>query len=355
MLTTRGATIAALLVALGRPVWWLLALAGFLARGGIAVFALAILSVPSPLVLSNILGPLVTPLAFGTLLPQTAVLIAVGIGLALFWLIAGGWFAAATEIGLIRDAQATAADEGLLAADDVPPARRLAPSRRLAARAAAAHLLAHVPTALVLGVSGFAIVGVVYAELANPSDAGPVAVRVVGRAAPALAAIVVAWALGELVGGLAVRRIALDGSSIVSGVAEGVRDLVRRPIGSLVMPLLTMLVLAIELGAVLATVAIVLGQVRDRLIRGVDEPVAAGLTIATLGAAWTLALVVTGLIAAWRSVALTFEYERGAAERSPAAQALAGRGQDPDEGGTIGASTDGRPGDRSTGDPDGSL
>ena len=278
-LTTRGVTIAALLIALGRPAWWLLALAGFLARGGIALFVLAIVSLPSPLVLSNILAPIVTPLVFGTLLPQTAVLIAGGIGLVLFWLIAGGWFAAATEIALIREAQATADEEGLPAAGQVPA------GRGLAIRAAVAHLLAHAPTALVVGASSVAIVRVIYAELVNPSDSGPIALRVVGGAALPLAAVVAAWVFGELVGAQAVRRIALDGASITGGVAGGIRDLVRRPVGSLVMPILTLLVLAIDLGAVLATVAIVLRQVRDRLTGSIDDPMATVLTVATLGAA----------------------------------------------------------------------
>ncbi len=344
--TTRGVTIAALLIALGRPAWWLLALAGFLARGGIMVFVLAVVNVPSPLVLSNILGPLVTPLAFGTVLPQTAALIAAGIGLGLFWLIGGGWFAAATEIALIGEAQAIADEEGLPAAGDVPA------GRRLAVRAALAHLLAHVPTALVLGTGSVAIVRVIYAELVNPSDSGPVALRVVGAAALPLGAIVATWALGELVGGLAVRRIALGGASVAGGVAGGVRDLVRRPIGLLVMPLLSMLILAIDLGAVLATVAIVLSQVRDRLTGGLDDPVATGLTVATLGAAWSLALVVTGLIAAWRSVALTFEFQRDPAGRRWADRAVPGGRHEPDESGTIGAGMHRRPGDRSASDPD---
>ena len=348
-LTTRGVTIAALLIALGRPDWWLLALAGFLARGGIVVFVLAIVSVPSPLVLSNILAPLVTPLAFGTLLPQTAVLIVLGVGLALFWLIAGGWFAAATEIALIREAQDSADDEGLPAAGAVPA------GRLLALRAAVVHLVAHVPTALVLGAGSVAIVRVIYAELVNPSDSGPIALRVVGGAALPLGAIVAAWVFGELVGGLAVRRIVLDGASIRGGFLDGVGDLGRRPIGSLVMPLVAMLVLAVDLGAVLATVAIVLGQVRDRLTGGSDDPVGTGLTVATLGAAWSLALVVTGLIAAWRSAALTFEFQREAAARRWAARTVAGGRQDPDESGTIGAGTDRRPGDRSVRDPDGRL
>jgi hypothetical protein len=309
-LTTRGVTIAALLIALGQPAWWLLALAGFLARGGIVIFLFAIVSLPSPLVLSNILGPLVTPLAFGTLLPETAVLIVVAIGLALFWLIGGGWFAAATEIALIRGAQAVAAEEGLPAAAVVPG------GRGLVARATAAHLLAHVPTALVVGIASVTIVRVIYAELTNPSDAGPIALRVVAGAVAPIGAIVVVWALGEIVGGLAARQIALGGASVPRALGRALVVIVRHPIGSLVVPILTLIVLAIDLGAVLAVVAIVLGQVRDRLVGGIDDPVAIALTLATLGAAWSLALIVTGLIAAWRNVALTFEVQRIGVARS---------------------------------------
>jgi hypothetical protein len=310
-LTTRGVTIAALLIALGQPAWWLLALAGFLARGGIVVFLLAIVSLPSPLVLSNVLGPLVTPLAFGTLLPETATLIVVVIGLALFWLIGGGWFAAATEISLIREAQAAAAEEGLPVAAVVPG------GRGLVARATVAHLLAHVPTALVVGVASVAIVRVTYAELTNPSDAGPIALRVIAGAVTPISAIVVVWAFGEIVGGLATRQIALGGASVPRALGRALVALVRHPLGSLVVPILTLVVLAIDLAAVLAVVAIVLAQVRDRLVGGIDDPVGTALTLATLGAAWSLAMIVTGLITAWRNVALTFEFQRVAAVRPP--------------------------------------
>lgn len=303
-LTTAGATIAALLIVLGRPAWWLLALAGFLARGGIVVFLFAIVSLPSPLVLSNILAPLVTPLAFGTLLPETAALILGGIGAGLFWLIGGGLFAAATELAIMRDARAIAEEEGL------PAAAREPDGRLLVVRAAAAHLLAHGPTALVTATGAVAIVRVIYAELTNPSDSGPIALRVVSGAVAPIALIVVVWVLGEIVGGLAVRRIVIRGSSVLGGVVGAIGDLVRRPIGSVLMPFLTILVLAIDMAAVLAIVAVVLSEVRDRLAGRIDDPVATLLTVATLGAAWSLALTVTGLIAAWRSVAMTFEVQR---------------------------------------------
>ncbi|MBA2720311.1 MAG: hypothetical protein H0U52_13890 [Chloroflexi bacterium] len=347
-LTTAGATIAALLIALGRPAWWLLALAGFLARGGIVLFLFAIVSLPSPLVLSNILAPLVTPLAFGTLLPETAALILGGIGAGLFWLIGGSLFAAATELAIIRDARAIADEEGLPAAGPEPD------RRMLVVRVAAAHLLAHVPTALVTTFGAVAIVRVIYAELTNPSDAGSIALRVVAGAVVAISLIVAVWALGEIVGGLAVRRIVLRGSSVRGGIAGAIGDLVRRPVGSLIVPFLTMLVLAFDMAAVLAIVAVVLSEVRDRLASGIDDPVATLLTVATLGAAWSLALTVTGLIAAWRSVAMTFEVQRVSAIGRTAPPPPDGW-QGPAGDGTIGASAHRRPGDRSIGDPDGSL
>ena len=166
--------------------------------------------------------------------------------------------------------------------------------------------------------------------------------------------IVVVWALGEIVGGLAVRRIVFRGSPVLGSVVGALGDLVRRPIGSLLMPFLTMLVLAFDMAAVLAIVAVVLSEVRDRLAGGIDDLVATLLTVATLGAAWSLALTVTGLIAAWRNVAMTFEVQRVSAIEWAAPPA----GPDPwrgPAGGTIGAPAHRRPGDRSIGDPDGSL
>ena len=71
-MTTRGATLAALLAALSRPSWWILALAGFLVRGGILLFLVAIVTLPSPLALSNEVGPIITRLYLGDLDPSAA-------------------------------------------------------------------------------------------------------------------------------------------------------------------------------------------------------------------------------------------------------------------------------------------
>ena len=85
--------------------------------------------------------------------------------------------------------------------------------------------------------------------------------------------------------------------------------------------------------------------------------VAIGLALASFGATWCLALLVTGLIDAWRSVAMTFEAERRLAAARPATVDAgtwrARTGPRPD--GTFGASSGRRPGDWSADNPGGSL
>lgn len=339
-MTTRSVTLAALLTALGRPSWWILALAGFLVRGGILLFLLAVVTLPSPLALSNVLRPVITPLYFGRLEPMTAALIAAAVTAAVAGLLGGGWIAAATEVVLVRDAQAAAAEEHL-------PARpRRATGSLVITRATAAHLVALVPAGLALALGSVRIFDVAYAELTSPSDAGPIVPRVIAGAALPIAIVAVFWIVGEIVGGLAVRRLVLGGESVLGSVGRAAIDLVQRPAGSLIAPLVTVVVLALDLAAVLALVSIVWMEVRTRLVRPLEDPVATALALGTLGAAWTLALLVTGLIAAWRSTAMTVETER-------AAVAETGAGLDDD--GTIGASAGRRPGDWSTGDPGGSL
>jgi hypothetical protein len=134
-------------------------------------------------------------------------------------------------------------------------------------------------------------------------------------------------------------------------------DLVRHPAGSLIAPVITAVVLIVDLAAVLVMVMIVWTQVRDRLVHGTGDPLPTALALLTLGAAWCLALLVTGLIDAWRSVAMTFEVERHPATAAPRSQ-VTGDGWSqpgPSDGGTIGASAPRRPGDRSAHDPGGSL
>jgi hypothetical protein len=262
---------------------------------------------PTPLALSNVLAPIVTPLYFGRLDPTTLAVLLGGAALVLIWLIGSSRGAAATEVVLVRDGHLVATDEGL------PVTTVPAGGRRVIIRTAAAHLLALLPLAIVLVGGSIAILEVVYRELVNPSGRDSLVARVVGGAALPAAMIVVAWIGGELVGGIAARRVVLRDDGVLAAVARAAGDVVRHPLGHLVAPVITVAVLALDLAAVLLTVAIVWADVRDRLVRPLDDVVATGLTLLTFAGAWFLALVVTGLIASWRSTAMTFEAERAGA------------------------------------------
>jgi len=348
-MTTRGATLAGLLAALGRPAWWLLGLAGFLARGGILLFFLAVVMLPSPLALSNVVEPLIRPIVFGGATPLFLAFLLVGAISLVAWVVVGGWIGAATEVVLIRDARRAAVEEGLRAAPDA------ATVRWPIARVTAAHFVAHVPLVVAVALGSLAIVQVTYVELTNPSEiVTPLPLRIVAGAIGPILAIVITWLVGEIAGGIAARRIVIGGESVLHAVAGGYADLLFRPRSSFLPALLTTGILAVDLGAMLAAVALAWTTTRARLADLPADPAAIGFALTSFAAAWCLALVVVGLIDSWRSVALTFEVERAsAAGESPADQPEVRDGTA--GGGTFGASTHHRPGDWSAGNEGGSL
>jgi hypothetical protein len=324
--TTRAITLAALLATFGRPSWWLLALAGFLVRGGVLLFVLATVTLPSPLVISNIVAPLVVPLALGQLDGPTLTLIGVALATIVTWLVGGACVAAVTEVALIRDGREAMMDEGLAVPVAIPP------RRWLRIRVATAHLLAHVPTAFVLAIGSVRIAGVAYVELTNPFEVTtPLILRVIVGAASPIAAIV------------------LGGGTVLGSLRGAVGDIVRRPLGALVPALGTTMILAIDLAALLGAVAIAWTQVGDRLTDSRADGSALMIGLLAFGASWIGALALTGLIDAWRGAAMTFEFERAALATASSADRA------PDQGGTIGVPPGRRPGDWSTGEGGGSL
>jgi hypothetical protein len=347
-MTTRGTTLAALLGVLGRPTSWLLALAGFLARGGILAFLLGVVTLPSPLALSNVLAPLLVPIVFGGVTPFLVAVIAIGIGSVVLWIVVGGWLAAATEVVLIRDARHAAAEEGLAVRPDGSP------RRWLIVRVTAAHFLAHVPLIVTSAVGSISIVNVTYSELVNPFDVStPLPVRIIHRAAAPIVVIAIAWIVGEIAGGLAARRIVVGGASIVGGVLRAYADLVIRPWSALLPNLLTLTILLGELGSMVGAVALSWTAARSRLAELPKDWTAIAIGLVGLAAVWCLSLVIAGIISAWRSVTMTLEAERSAVAAGADSVPVAADGRD--HAGTIGASTHRRPGDWSAGSPGGSL
>ena len=153
-MTTRGTTLAALLAVLGRPSWWLLGLAGFLARGGILLFLLAIVTLPSPLALSNLLSPILVPIVFGGVTPALLAVIASAIAAVVVWILVGAWIGAATEVVLILDACRAAPDEC------VPVGPPHDSGRWVITRVAVAHLIALVPLGIAIALGSVRVVNV---------------------------------------------------------------------------------------------------------------------------------------------------------------------------------------------------
>jgi len=347
-MTTRGTTLAALLGVLGRPSLWILALAGFLARGGIIVFLLGVVTLPSPLALSNVVAPLLVPIVFGGVTPFLVAVIAIGIGSIVLWIVVGGWLAAATEVVLIREARNIAAADRL-------PVRPEGPRLRwLVARVTAAHFLAHVPLIVTTALGSISIVNVTYTELVDPFEvATPLPWRIVRGAAGPIIAIAIAWLMGEVAGGLAARRIVVDGASIIRSVLRAYGELVVRPWSALLPNLVTVGVLVVEVASMVGAIALLWTAARSRLAEIPKDWTAVVIALAAFAATWCLSLVIAGIVSAWRSVAMTLEADRAAIEAG--ADSVEAADDDPDRSGTIGASTHRRPGDWSAGRPGGSL
>jgi len=365
---TRGAAfVAALLVAIGRPTWWVMALATFLLRGGIVVAALPIVTFPSVLALSNAVAPLVLPLALGRVEPAIVAgpaLILVGL---LVWLVGGGRIAAGIDVALVREGAEAAVDEGVAGRPDATggdrdgdsgpstvPAPRRATSG-LAWRVLALRLIAWLPLAIALGIGVAAIVGATYAELTRPTDvATPLAVRVAREVVPELGLIVIAWVIGEVVGGVATRRAVLARGSHGTSLGSAIRTSAARPLSWLLPWLGTTFVLVLVMGGTLAAAAIAWGHAVDALADRSSAPLQGYATLVLFVGLWVAAMFLGGVVLAVRSTAQTFEHVRltVAAMASPEGPVADGSTADP---GTFGASARRRPGDWSPHDEGGSL
>lgn len=355
-----GVFFASLLVSLGRPTWWLLALAGFLARGGIVLAVLPIVNLPSPLALSNVVAPVIVPLALGHVDEGLLAVFAIVVAGLLAWLVVGGLIGAATDLGLIRDGLAAAVEEGVTgwAAGDNDGWSAVRRDRRgggrLVARILVVRLLAHLPFAVVLAIGSVGIVHVAYSELTRPAGVDtPLVLRVAAAAAWPIVAIVVAWFVGELAGGIAARRIVIADEGIRWAIAGAVVALVRRPRATIVPQLVMTIALAVILGGTLGGVRVAWLRADAVLTDTRMDATTLVVTLAALVAIWLAALSLIGVLTAARSAALTFESLRAGTKRIGVA---ASSGESGDVvSGTFGASTHHRPGDRPLGDDGGSL
>lgn len=317
-MSRRAALSGALLITLATPATWPLALAAFLLRGGLLLVVLPIVVLPSPVGLGNLLAPTLMTLVLGG--SSVGVVLLIGtLALALaVWVVVGGLIAASLEAESARMVARDPDGEGAghdAAASHPAASQPVAPALSRfgeASRVLAARLFAHLPTSLVV-VWGLArLVSLAYRELTSPLDvATPIALRVVRAAPEVVVAVVVVWTIGEVVGAIAARRIALGGTGAVRALRDAVVSLLRHPLASLVgfgLPTLTLLL-------VLASSALAAAAAWETVrvaMRSSGDPISVAATVVLFVAVWIVGLLLIGVTSAWRTAVWSVAYrERG--------------------------------------------
>jgi len=300
----RSAVVAGVVVTLVRPETWVVALAGFLAGGGVIALAWPIVVLPTPSGIQNLLGAPVSTLAFGNPSPEL-VRVAVVSGVLLIALFVAGLLTGAwTErrgIALVLDG---AAEEGYTA--PTPPlAGAPGPVRMAIVRVAAL-----VPPLVVFAIGWPTLYSVVYKELILPEDlATPLPIRVITQVPLLLAAIIVSWLLADAAAAVGVRRLVLERRRVLRAWALGWADLVRRPHRIIPVALLGDLALVLSAGPALVLAALAWVRVREALELG-GGPLIGLAVVALWVAIWLGAVVLAGVGAAIRASLFTLEGAR---------------------------------------------
>lgn len=306
---TVGATlVASLLVTLARPATWPLALAAFLVRGGFLLVLAPIVVLPTAVELGNLLSPVLTTLLFRGVTPYIALLQVAGAVGFLLWLLVGGLIAAAAETELVRRVAADDDVRGLGQPSGVPPAAHAAPATQAARRILSVRLAAYLPLLLVaVPWATFRFVQVGYDELTSPTAGGlPLAVRIALGAPDAVALLIVAWLLGEIVGGLAARRVVLGGAGVRAALRWATRRLAQRPLRMTALSLGPLVALVAILGIAGMAGSATWDAVRAALsVRGDD--LLAVVLLLVLVAMFAGGLVLIGVASAWRAAVWTVD------------------------------------------------
>jgi hypothetical protein len=293
-------------VALFAPLAWPVALAGFLVRGGLAVFVLPIVVLPTVTGLATALGPVIILLALTGTSPTVVPLVAATAIALLAWWIGGGLLGAATDIVLVRSLGPTLGRR--LGRPGAAPAGR--GSWSLIWRAMVIRSAAHLLLVPAFAWAALRVVAAVYRELTTPGDvAVPLVFRVVASVPEALLLLAVAWLVGETVGALAVRWLVLDGRGVAGSFGGAARSLVRSPIGAVATAVLA------TVGSILliAPPLVLSAWAWDATRRAILGELGLGVMLAPIAlvVVWCAGLVLAGIASAWRSALWTAEMLRG--------------------------------------------
>jgi hypothetical protein len=298
----RTSMASALVATLSRPSSWAVCLAGFLARGGILLFVLPLVRLPTTASLANQVVPVLQPSIFGTFTASFVQFFVVVVAGFLAWLIVGGLIGAWADVTAVREALT---DEEIGGWDGAaPPA-----GRSLLVRVAAARVIAHLPLVVWLLAIIPAVFLATYAELTNPGEViSHLFLRTLAHVPVQALVMVGLWWLGEAAGGLAARRIVIDQASLLKAVAGGWGDLARHAPSSG----LTLLVTTVGLGLAVipALLAASFGWRFVRLSVPEGRALEGIISVVAFVLIWMGGLVIAAAAGAWRSHAWTAEWLR---------------------------------------------
>lgn len=315
-MSRRAALTSALLTTLATPATWPIALAAFLLRGGLLVVVLPIVVLPSPVGLGNLLAPTLLTVVFSGISAEVAVLVGLlAVGLVC-WIVVGGLLAATLEAEAARLVSGDDQTHG--AAPPIPDSSAGEPDRRVATRILAARVAAHLPTGVVFVLGSARLVGLAYRELTSPFDtATPIALRVILQAPEVVVAIVAVWMAGEIIGGIAARRIALHAVGVARALREAGVAAVRQPVTVLVdfwVPTVTLILVAVPSAAAASATW---GLVR-LVMRSPGEIVASTLAVMLFVALWLVGLILIAVTVAWRAAVWSVAHDEIERQRTMA-------------------------------------
>jgi hypothetical protein len=291
------------------------ALAGFLLRGGIVLLLIPSAVLPSVIGLAGVTGVD----AFGIDGHPTPWLFQV---VAVISLIAALWLLLAFLVGSLIDVwliEAASRRDGRSTAEPGP-----LPPLGVLLDLASVRIVCLVPVVVAIAWATSRIYTAAYNELTSPTNlVTPLAVRVVERAADAVVVIAAAWLISEVVAAIAVRRIILFDVGVRRSIAGALAQLVRRPVSSAGSVVISFGGSVVAIGAAMVATATAFDWCR---VAGRNEqpisitigisplattrdfrPAVFVLAVVVLAATWVAALALSGAASAWRSAAFTSE------------------------------------------------
>ncbi len=291
------------------------ALAGFLLRGGIVLLALPSVILPSVIGIASLTGVDAISIA-GQPTLWLIELIVLAVVAALVWLAVASVVGSLTDVWLVQ----MTLDSGR----GTRPERLPLPRMSLLLRLAAIRMICLAPVAIALAWAATRIFNATYDQLMTPSNlTSPLPLRVALAAGDAVAVVVVVWLATETMAAIAVRLEVLAGAGVLGSILGAARQVVRRPIS-------TLLTVVVSHGASAAVIGLALvgtstafdwcriaarNQVPIAIKLGIGNfgtvrdfrPVAFALATVALAVAWIAALAVSAVASAWRSAAFTNE------------------------------------------------